>query len=273
MEKYSKEKILNEFNYLKQNIDYNQEYEAKKIPNNKLNRYANIRPYLNTLVHIYSENNYINASWIHIPEKYEFIATQGPLDTTIDDFWEMCYQYNTNIVIMLCQLKENDKIKCVNYWDKNNIKKFIFNQINEEIEINGIIIRNFELKKSINQNFPKNIIQLHYTCWKDHMAPEENSYRRLIELIEFIDMYKGNSPVVTHCSAGVGRTGTFIALYNLYHDIIKQINDDGVTEIKFSIMNVVRKLKEMRSHLVENEDQYLFLYQFVYLLLKDKNLV
>ena len=182
----------------------------------------------------------------------------------------MAYKYDVNVVVMLCLLEENNKKKCANYWDIKNIKNFIFEEINEEFDVSGIRFRNFKFQKQ-NDIFPRYIIQLHYTCWEDHSAPDKEAYHKLIKLMEFIDDYKLNMPAIVHCSAGVGRTGTFIALYNLYCEIMKQIKDNKKNEIKFSIMKTVRQLKEMRAHSVENEDQYLFLYQFVNLLLNEYN--
>ena len=268
-----KEKCLQEFNYLKQNIDKDIIHNERLLGNNKLNRYKDVRPYKDNLVIINSKNKYINASWIHLPSDNFFIATQGPLDTTIDDFWEMCYTYNVNLIVMLCQLIEKNKAKCANYWGRKNVGNYILENINQEFDINGIKVRNFQLKKSQNEILAKTIVQLHYTQWEDHTIPGSQSYQKLIELIKSIDLYKNNSPVVIHCSAGAGRTGTLIACYNLYNDIIKQIKDGRIMEIKFSIMNVVRKLKEMRILLVENNEQYLFLYQFAKMLLKENNLI
>lgn len=271
--RYTKERISQEFNYLKENIDNNKEYESRLVENSNLNRYRDIRPYKDNLVQINSGNKYINASWINMPENHFFITTQGPLDTTIDDFWEMFCATNANVIVMLCGLVENNKIKCANYWDSNKINNFDFEQINNEFDIyNGIRLRNFKIKKKgLNNLCTKTAIQLHYTCWADHTAPDEQSYHKLIKLIENMNWYKGDKTVIVHCSAGVGRTGTFIALYNLYCQIKSQIDDNTKSEITFSIMDIVRQLKEMRAHLVENFDQYLFLYQFVDLLLKQYN--
>ena len=271
LEKHIKEKSLEEFNFLKQNIDNDANHKERLDPHNEYCRYRNIMPYKDNKVEINSNHKYINASWVHIPYDKFFIATQGPLDTTIDDFWQMIYQYNNQVIIMLCNLEEKNKIKCADYWESYKINDYNLTLLTEFELYDGIILRNFELKKKINEIFPRTVVQLHYTCWEDHTAPDKSAFDKLFILMKFMNLYKQNFSIVTHCSAGVGRTGTFIAIFNLFLEIMKQINDINTYEIKFSVMSIVRKLKEMRLHLVENKDQYLFLYQFVDMLLKKYN--
>lgn len=261
-EKYEKENSSKEYNYLKQIIDNNPSYLDRLVIKNEFCRYSDIRTYKDNTVKIYSNNQYINASWIHIPNHNFFIATQGPLQSTIEHFWDMCFSYDVDIIIMICNLKENDKEKCANYWEINSDKYQIV-KVNEESD-DGIIIRKMQI------NNKKNILHLQLTTWDDHTAPIDN-YNRIIKMINFIDKNKNDKPIVVHCSAGVGRTGCFISLYNLYEEVMGQINDEKKKYIIFSIFNTVRKLKELRKNSVENENQYTFLYEFINLLLKEKN--
>ena len=181
----------------------------------------------------------------------------------------MCFTYDVKVIVMLCKLFENYKEKCANYWEKD-LKNFKIEKINYDIEIDkGLKIRNFKIINK-NNGIVKKVIQIHLTNWDDHTAPI-SIYSQIIKIIDLVDKYRGSSPVTLHCSAGVGRTGTFLSIYNLYHEIIEQLGNINLNEIRFSIMNLVRKLKEMRLYLVENEKQYIFLYQFVNKLLHQKN--
>ena len=243
---------------------------------NKFCRYSEIRTYKDNKVEINSKNGYINASWIHIPYHKSFIATQGPLESTIGDFWEMCYSYNVKVIVMLCKLDENYKEKCANYWD-TNLDNFKIEKIDDTINLShDVKIRKFKILKIEKdlqiEDKEKVLFQIHFTCWPDHSIPD-NSYNEIINIINIVDKLKEDKPVVVHCSAGIGRTGTFISAYNLYHEIMEQINNKSIKELKFSIMNLVRKLKEMRLYLVENQTQYNFLYQFVNLVLIKNNLI
>lgn len=237
---------------------------------NKLCRYSDIITYKDNRVKIISPNRFINASWIHMPIVYSFIATQGPLISTVEDFWEMIFYYNVKVIVMLCNVIEDNREKCANYWEKKLLKYEIIKINNDSILEQGLILRQFQIVNKRNYEY-KNIIQIHLTTWNDHTAPISNYYK-IIKIINLVDKFKENAPVVIHCSAGVGRTGTFLSIYNLYHEIIGQINNKYIREIKFSILNLVRKLKEMRMFLVENEDQYIFLYQFAILLLDENNI-
>ena len=279
LEKQNKD---DEFTYLKSLIDYNEKYNSRLLPDDDLCRYKNIRCYKDNCVEISSPHKIINASWIHMPFERSFISAQAPLKNTIDDFWTMCFDYNVNTVIMLCKLEENGKEKCVEYWEPE--KKDILESVNDYIEskfkidykteeINeDIIIRTCNvLNKETNEK--RVIQQIHYGGWPDHEIPKDiqTVYGNILFMFNIVDKLIGKSPICVHCSAGVGRTGTFIALYNLYKDILMQISDKKSKNITFCLMNLVRKLKEMRLHLVENFKQYELIYEFIGKLLKDKN--
>ena len=266
--KYTIEFCQNEFKYLKKIIDNNENHLRRLDNINQYCRYTDVRTYKDNRVEI-GPNRYINASWIHLPFYRSFISTQGPLESTIEDFWDMCFIYDIKIILMLCNLTESNRQKCANYWNSDMKKYRIIKLQNSTNLEEGLIFRYFQVINKTN-SISKNIIQIHLTSWEDHIAPISN-YNKIIRIINIIDKYKQNSPVVVHCSAGVGRTGSFISVYNLYHEILKQIKNPNVKEIKLSIMNLVRKLKEMRRLSVENENQYIFLYQFVSLFLSQYN--
>ena len=147
--------------------------------------------------------------------------------------------------------------------EEKNVQKISYQiEYKEDIKQN-LIIRDIRITKD---NVSKNVIQIQYKGWPDHGIPKiEEAYESFLFMIQYIITTNSNSPVVCHCSAGVGRTGTFLTLFNLYVEIERKKNNP---EIQFNIFNVVRKLKEMRMLLVQTDTQYWFIYKYIETYLK-----
>ena len=272
LKEFMEKNAIKEFDYLKSVIDNDQNHKLRLEQSNKYCRYSSIITYKDNRVVLHSTNRYINASWIHIPLFKYFIATQGPLPHTIIDFWTMCDEYNVSLIVMLCNLKENNVDKCADYWHVQNLGHLRIKLLEEKEDQKGIYIRRISLFNKL-KNKEKIFIQIHLTYWEDHKALDGGYFNKIIRIIQIIDgaKKKSNNPCVVHCSAGVGRTGTFISLYNLYHEIMQQIFVTKNEVIAFSIFNLVRKMKEMRIFSIENENQFLLIYDFANYILYNYN--
>ena len=223
-------------------------------------RYSDILPYKHNCVKL-SNKRYINASFIHIPTKNNIIATQGPKKETINHFWDMIFEYDCKIIVQLCNLVENDKEKCFDYIN--------INKLNYQYDITYINLRwrdyNFEIKELKVRNkttkIEKNVYHMHFYNWDDHGIPEIRwCISTFLLMFKIIDKIKNTKPFVVHCSAGVGRTGCFIAMYLLYSQLKDKLNEQI---IEFNIFNTVRQLREMRLHCIQNSTQFYFIYLFV----------
>ncbi|KAL2088528.1 hypothetical protein ACEWY4_015427 [Coilia grayii] len=228
--------------------------------NRTKNRYNNVLPYDNSRVKLSilgsSFDDYINAS--NMPgynSRKEFIAAQGPLPGTVNDFWRMVWEKNVHTVVMLTRCNEQGRVKCEEYWPA---KTKHFNNLivttTSEIPLEDWTIRDFNLK-NVKTAETRCVRQFHFTAWPDHGVPETTelliNFRHLVR--EHMDQYSRHSPTVVHCSAGVGRTGTFIAIDRL----IFQIERDGVVDI----YGIIHDLRMHRTLMVQTEDQYVFLNQ------------
>jgi protein tyrosine phosphatase len=274
LEKYFNEKFKNEFDYLCNVIDEDKYHKVGLLPKNELCRYSDIRPYEYNNVEIDSDKKFINASWIHLPHYFYFIASQGPIEKTIEDFLSMCIKYEVQLIVMLCNVEEEGKEKCAKYWDRKFENYEVSKRVETTVITQGILLRRLTIKKE-KEKLEKDIDQIQFTCWDDHEGLNYEYFEKIIKIINYVDMYKKdnpNSPIIIHCSAGVGRTGTFICLYMIYKELYEQMVNKSTSEIKFSIMNLVRKIKEMRIYSVENEDQYIMLYMFANYLLLNYNI-
>ena len=257
----------------------------------KINRHNDILPYEFNVVPkdislpFKTLSNYINASFIDGPFKENnklFIATQGPLKETIPSFWKMIYSHKIHLIIMLSSPAEEAEGRSVEYWPKEKNNCFFFSlekdheeNCTESIE-NNCKCKNNEIKiEWLGEEVILSLMivygdlilcHMHIFSWPDHsLPPISNSTFLMEEIIKYIDKETENqnkSPVVIHCSAGVGRTGTVIAIYNIIK-CLKFLKKNKCTQPFINVFNVVRKLREQRYALVTDKEQYKFIYCYV----------
>lgn len=213
-----------------------------------------------------------------------FIATQGPLNNTISKFFKLIMAKNIRLVVMLCRLEEDSRRKCECYWPTKVGCIRQFEDVEVYLEKEEYIINNALIKREIvikYEGIEKRVTQLQMVSWPDHNVPDEdNGYVTIETIYSYINEYRFNcnfSPVLIHCryiylfifSAGTGRSGTFIALYNILKSlnltkIINQNFEPKSNKIKpfFSVFNTVRKLREQRMGMVSSYIQYKYIYEY-----------
>ncbi|KAG9280543.1 receptor-type tyrosine-protein phosphatase beta [Astyanax mexicanus] len=255
-----------EFEDLK-DVGRNQTLDAARVPENRCkNRYNNILPYDATRVKLLCLeddpcSDFINASFI--PGNSfgrEYIATQGPLPGTKDDFWRMVWEHNVYNIVMVTQCVEKGRVKCDQYWPTDReplyYGELVVHMLSESV-LSEWIIREFKISREGQLSYPRIVRHFNYTVWPDHGVPETT--QSLIQFVrtvrDYIDRAPTSGPTVVHCSAGVGRTGTFIVLDRA----LQQLDSRGTVDIYGS----VRDLRLHRIHMVQTESQYMFLHQCV----------
>ncbi|XP_030044493.1 tyrosine-protein phosphatase non-receptor type 13 [Microcaecilia unicolor] len=233
--------------------------------NRKKNRYKNILPYDTTRVPLGEEVGYINASFIKIPvgnEEFVYIACQGPLPTTVADFWHMVWEQNCTVIAMMTQEVEGGKIKCQRYWpDESDRPKMIDSQLQLTLmkthQLESFIVRMLMLS-NIQTGELRHIIHLNFTAWPDHDTPSHPE--QLLTFISYMRHIYKSGPIITHCSAGIGRSGTLICI----DAMLGLINRD----LHFDISDLVRTMRLQRHGMVQTEEQYIFCYQVILYVLK-----
>uniref|UniRef100_A0A9J8DGJ8 protein-tyrosine-phosphatase n=1 Tax=Cyprinus carpio carpio TaxID=630221 RepID=A0A9J8DGJ8_CYPCA len=248
-------------------VGRNQLQDAALLPENRgKNRYNNILPYDSTRVKLSyvdddSCSDYINASYIPGNNfRREYIATQGPLPGTKDDFWKMVWEQNVHNIVMVTQCVEKGRVKCDHYWPFDQESLYygdLVVQMQSESVLPEWTIREFKICNEEQLSYSRVVRQFHYTVWPDHGVPEIT--QSLIQFVRTVRDYINRTPfsgaTVVHCSAGVGRTGTFIALDR----VLQQLD----TRDAVDIYSVVFDLRLHRTHMVQTECQYSYLYQCV----------
>ncbi|XP_031423828.1 receptor-type tyrosine-protein phosphatase T isoform X10 [Clupea harengus] len=234
---------------------------AKKDENRNKNRYGNIIAYDHTRVRLQPldgdpHSDYINANYIdgyHRPRHY--IATQGPMQETVRDFWRMIWQENSGSIVMVTNLVEVGRVKCVRYWpDETEVYGDIKVTLIETEPLAEYVIRTFTVQKKSHHEI-REIRQFHFTSWPDHGVPcYATGLLGFVRQVKFLNPPDAG-PIVVHCSAGAGRTGCFIAV-----DIMLDMaENEGVVDI----FNCIRELRAQRVNMVQTEEQYVFVHDAI----------
>lgn len=232
--------------------------------NKQKNRYVNIQAYDHSRVLLQRsmqvrqrQSDYINANYIDGYMKPKaYIATQGPMPNTFADFWRMVWEQNSVVIVMITKLVERTRRKCDQYWPEDGIETYgpiqvkhvnTFSRAHYTVRI--FSLKNVKLKKQFSERI---VHQFHYTEWPDHGVPDFT-----LPVLKFVQKSAAMNPIragpiVVHCSAGVGRTGTYI----LIDSMIDQIKDLGTINIPAFLL----KIRQQRNFLVQTEDQYMLIH-------------
>uniref|UniRef100_H2YIC7 Tyrosine-protein phosphatase non-receptor type 20 n=1 Tax=Ciona savignyi TaxID=51511 RepID=H2YIC7_CIOSA len=232
---------------------------SEMMDNKKKNRYKNILPYDSTRVVLRKSaelSDYINANFIDVSgysQLRKFIATQGPLTRTSEDFWRMVWEQESLIIVMLANVMEGGKAKCAKYWPEFGKSctygGYNVQTVNEENR-GFYILRTIHLKESGNEyaSPTRKIQHFQYIRWPDHGVPLiTSSLIRMHNKVnaEYGDLVKDKTfPIIVHCSDGAGRSGVFCALNNL----IQRLR----AEDEIDVFRTVKDLRDMRPHMVRS---------------------
>ncbi|CAH8664314.1 unnamed protein product [Schistosoma rodhaini] len=237
---------------------------AQQGCNKNKNRLLNILPYESTRVPLQpirgvEGSDYINANFVDsYRDRKAYIATQAPMAKTVEDFWRMIWELNSNIVVMLTNLNERGRECCYPYWPTERSSRYQYYVVDPMVEYNmpNYTLREFKLTDA-RDGQARTLRQFQFTDWPEHGVPE--SCEAFIDFLGQVhktkEQFGQDGPITIHCSAGVGRTGVFLAL----SIVLERMRHEGIVDM----FQTIRMLRTQRPGMVQTEDQYQFCYNAV----------
>ncbi|XP_063686279.1 tyrosine-protein phosphatase corkscrew-like [Bolinopsis microptera] len=268
-----KDGFTEEFEYLQQQEmrQTKDRKQGQRVENKAKNRYKNILPYDESRVKLQigkeeDGSDYINANWVRIPDNPNtYIATQGTLSTTAKDFWQMVWETKAIVIFMVTKEVERGKNKCYRYWPTNTAEPDTYGNItvklDSETHDDTFIIRRMTITHIKQPRDKRSLLHYQYVAWPDHGVPKDpapcidgiNNIGRELDIHE--SRHKHRPPIIVHCSAGIGRTGTVIVLDCL----INLIDKYGIC-VDVDVQRSISQIREKRSGMVQTAAQYKFIY-------------
>jgi protein tyrosine phosphatase len=237
------------------------------------------------------DSDYINANFVdgvHDGGEKYYIASQAPKPDTIEAFWRMIWDQNVSVVVMLTNLEEHGRVKAHQYWPSTGTKRYgdISLTVVDSSEKKDYHLRNFTIKKGggpLHQTVAarpqseslrdktasgekRRITQYHFSSWPDHGVPENPD--PLLEMMddvekEHLEVLKTGSPspLLVHCSAGIGRTGTYIVV----HSVSQKLREEGIDSMEdLSLQPILSRMRDQRPGFVQQRAQYMFCYKAIF---------
>ncbi|KAH9515125.1 Tyrosine-protein phosphatase non-receptor type 1 [Bulinus truncatus] len=263
------QRLKNEASLLTLGDEYSTK-EAREPDNRRKNRYRDVSPYDHSRVKISGDNDYINASYIEVPDaNRKYILTQGPLEHTMCDFWQMVWEQESRAIVMLNRVIEKDTWKCSQYWplgsDYNCEEEMSFPEcgirvtLSSEQDYHNFTLRTLEIEK-VETGDKREVLHFHYTTWPDFGVPSSPyAFLHFLHCVRQTGSLETDvGPAIVHCSAGIGRSGTF-CLVDSCLVLVESAGSLGGISVK----DMLIQMRSYRMGLIQTADQLRFSYQAI----------
>lgn len=237
-------------------------YYNVALQNPSKNRYPDVLPFESTRVRLNS-GDYINANYISLSPNARYICAQAPLPNTFTEFWQMVWEHKTPVIVMLTKLLERRRIKGHCYWpsEVNEVESFgdLSVRLVSTSQEPNIQIRQFVMTCNGQEH---SVCHIHYTEWPDFGVPRTtDTIRRVLEIMEQTRASCAGSELpfaIVHCSAGIGRAGTFLAILGFIEKLKEKVPTSSIL-----IKEIVDCIRQQRMSMVQTKEQYGFIYKVV----------